>query len=157
MFSWEFMNNIKNRVLKCAQQVADEQRIEIFDIELLGRGRLLLRITIDKDEGITIDDCERFSRSLEALLDVEDVIHGPYTLEVSSPGIDRPLRNIKDFEKNRGKLIRIVTVEEIENRNFFIGRIIGIHDSNIRVFVNEREIEIPFEKISNARIEVEFK
>lgn len=151
------MNNIKNRVLKCAQQVGDEQRIELFDIELLGRGKLLLRVTIDKDEGITIDDCERFSRSLEALLDVENVIHGLYTLEVSSPGIDRPLRNIKDFEKNRGKLIRIVTVEEIEDRNFFIGRIIGLHDSNIRVFVDDREIEIPFEKISNARIEVEFK
>ncbi|MEW6215269.1 MAG: ribosome maturation factor RimP [Nitrospirota bacterium] len=151
------MSDIKNRVLKLAKYVADDQGVEITDVELLGKGKLLLRVTIDKEGGVNLYDCERFSKSLESLLDVEDLIQGRYTLEISSPGLDRPLKKIKDFEKNIGKLIRIVTVEKIENRNFFIGRILGISDGRVRVLVNGLEIDIPFEKISSARLEVEFK
>ncbi|MEW6675659.1 MAG: ribosome maturation factor RimP [Nitrospirota bacterium] len=151
------MDDIKNKVLKLAEQVAGEQGVEIFDVELLGKGKLLLRVTIDKEGGVSLYDCERFSRSLESLLDVEGPIPGRYTLEISSPGLDRPLKGIKDFEKNIGKLVRIVTIEKIENRNFFIGRILGISDSRVKVLVNGIEIHIPFEKVSSARLEVEFK
>ncbi len=150
------MNDIKQKVSNLAKQVADEQGVEICDIELLRKGKLL-RVIIDKDGGVTLNDCERFSKSLGAVLDIENSFPWPYTLEISSPGLDRPLKGIKDFEKNRGKLARIVTIEKIENQGFFIGRILEINNDFIRLLVNEREIDIPFEKISKARLEVEFK
>ena len=151
------MNDIKQRVSHMARQIADAQGIKIFDIELLGRGKLLLRVIIDKEGGVTHDDCERFSKSLGALLDIEDPFLGSYRLEVSSPGLDRPLKNINDFEKNIGKLARIVTGEEIEKQKFFIGRILEISNDSVKLLVDKREVDIPFVKISKARLEVEFK
>ncbi len=151
------MDDIKQKISELTRQVADEQGLEIFDIELLGKGKLLLRVVIDKEGGVTLDDCERYSKSFGAVLNVEDPFPGPYTLEISSPGLDRPLKGIKDFEKNIGKLIRIVTVEKIENQGFFIGRIMKVDSNFIKLLVNKREIDIPFEKISKARLEVELK
>ena len=147
--------DLKQKILEIAKQAADEQGVEIFDIELLGKGKLLLRVMIDKENGVTLDDCESFSKSFSAFLDVEDPISGPYNLEVSSPGLDRPLKSIKDFEKYRDKLVRIVTVEKIDNQNFFIGRIVGVSNNLIRLVVNKREIEIPFDNISKAKLEIE--
>jgi len=149
--------NIKKEILILANQVADEQGIEVVDVELFGKGKLLLRVVIDREGGVTLGDCESFSRSFEAILDVENLIPGSYTLEVSSPGLDRPLKEIKDFEKSTGKLARLVTTEKIENQNFFIGRIIEVSKVLIRILVHEREITIPFEKIAKARLEVELK
>jgi ribosome maturation factor RimP len=151
------MNDIKQRVSHMARQIADAQGIKIFDIELLGRGKLLLRVIVDKEGGVTLDDCERFSKSLGAVLDIEDPFPGSYRLEVSSPGLDRPLKNINDFKKNIGKLARIVTGEEIEKQKFFIGRILEISNDSVKLLVEKREIDIPFAKISKARLEVEFK
>jgi len=149
------MNDIRHRVSKLAELVAEEQRVELFDIELLGKGKLLLRVTIDKEEGITLADCERFSKSFEAVLDVENPFSGSYTLEVSSPGLDRPLRHLRDFEKSRGKLARIITKEKIANQNFFVGRIGEVSSASIKILVDEREIDIPFDVISKARLEIE--
>jgi len=149
--------NIKKEILILANQVADEQGIEVVDVELFGKGKLLLRVVIDREGGVTLGDCESFSRSFEAILDVENLIPGSYTLEVSSPGLDRPLKEIKDFEKSTGKLARLVTTEKIENQNFFIGRIIEVSKGLIRILIHEREITIPFEKIAKARLEVELK
>ena len=138
-----------------AKQVADEQGLELFDIEMLGRGKMILRAFIDREGGVTLNDCERFSRSLSALLDVEDPLPCSYTLEVSSPGLDRPLRDMKDFLKNSGKLARVITIEKIEDQNFFIGRIKEVAHNLVTLVVNNREIAIPFEKISKAKLEVE--
>ncbi|MEW6001839.1 MAG: ribosome maturation factor RimP [Nitrospirota bacterium] len=151
------MEDIKNKILGLARLVADEQGVEVIDAELLGRGKLLLRVTIDKEGGVSLDDCERFSRSLESLLDVEDLIPGRYTLEVSSPGLDRPLKRLKDFEKSIGKLVRIVTTEKIENQNFFVGRVLSVSDGQVKLLVNSQEIEIPIDRISTARLEVELR
>lgn len=151
------MEVIKNKVSRLAKQVAEEQEVELFDIKLSGRYKLLLRVTIDKEGSVTLDDCERFSRNLEAILDVENPIPVSYTLEVSSPGLDRPLRELKDFEKNVGKLARIITVEKIEDQNLFIGRISMVNSKSLRLLVNDREIDIPLEKILRARLEVELK
>jgi len=151
------MDEIKKRVLKLAEQVAEDLGVELFDLELLGKGKLLLRVMIDKEGGVTLDDCERFSRSLEALLDVENPIPVSYTLEVSSPGLDRPLRDLKEFEKNIGKLARIITAEKIENQNLFIGRILEVNKDFVKLSFHGRELDIPFDNISKARLEVELK
>ena len=148
-------NDIRQKVARLAEQAAEEQGVEIFDIELLGKGKLLLRVLIDKEGGVTLDDCEHFSKSFSALLDVENPVQRSYTLEVSSPGMDRPLKKISDFEKNIGKLARIITVEKIDNQNFFVGRIAGTDRNMIRLVIKEREIQIPFDDISKARLEIE--
>ncbi len=146
---------LKQKVSRLAEQVAGEQGVEVFSIELLGKGKLLLRVFIDKEGGVTLDECERFSKSLGLLLDVENPIPGSFTLEVSSPGLDRPLRNRRDFERNIGKLSRIVTREKIQNRNFFVGRIAAIYDDAVRMRVDEHDIVIPWENISRASLEIE--
>lgn len=151
------MDEIKKRVLKLAEQAAEDLGVELFDLELLGKGKLLLRVIIDREEGVTLDDCERFSRSLEALLDVENPIPVSYTLEVSSPGLDRPLRDLKEFEKHIGKLARIITAEKIENQNLFIGRILDVNRDFVKLSFHGRELDIPSDKISKARLEVELK
>ena len=149
------MKDTRQKVSDLAEQVAAGQGLEISDIELLGKGKLLLRVILDKEGGVTLDDCERFSRSFGALLDVENAIQGSYTLEVSSPGLDRPLKKMKDFEKSIGKLARIVTAEKIHNHSFFVGRIAGVHGDVVRLSVKEDEILIPFDSISKARLEIE--
>ena len=147
--------DIRQKVVRFAEQAAEGQGVEIFDVELLGKGKLLLRVLIDKDGGVTLADCEHFSKSFSALLDVENPIQGSYTLEVSSPGMDRPLKKMIDFEKNIGKLARIITVEKIDNQNFFVGRIASTDGNMIKLVIKEREIQIPFDDISKARLEIE--
>lgn len=152
---------IKQKIYELASQAAEDEGLELVSADMFGSGKkILLRIMVDKKEGVTISDCERMSRSLEALLDVEDPIKGPYILEVSSPGIDRPLIKQADFEKNIEKLVRIVTKEKIDDQTFFIGRIIDVGKGWIRIRLENkkksRDIFIPMDKISKAKLEIEF-
>lgn len=149
---------VEELILKLAGQVAEGQGVEVIGVNLLGSwNRMLLRVTIDKDGGVTLDDCEKFSRNLGSLLEIEDPVQSAYTLEVSSPGLDRPLTTLKDFEGNIGRLVRVVTKEKIDNQNFFLGRIIGVVGNIIRLSIDKEEREIFFENISRARLEIEIK
>lgn len=146
-----------------AKDIADECGVEVVDISFMGRGKhALLRVMIDKEGGVTLDDCETFSKRFEGHLDVEGGISGPYTLEVSSPGLDRQLKVQSDFERNIGKLMRIITKEKVDNQSFFVGRLREVSDSAIVLSVGKKKgvsenINIPFENISRARLEVEIK
>lgn len=149
---------VEELILKLAGQVAEGQGVEVIGVNLLGSwNRMLLRVTIDKDGGVTLDDCEKFSRNLGSLLEIEDPVQSAYTLEVSSPGLDRPLTTLKDFEGNTGRLVRVITKEKIDNQNFFLGRIIGVAGNIIRLSIDKEEREIFFENISRARLEIEIK
>lgn len=153
--------NIKQKIYEMASQIAENEGLELVSVDISSRGkRTLLRVVVDKEAGVTVGDCERMSRSLEAILDVEDPVKGPYLLEVSSPGLDRPLVQQKDFEKNVGKLTRVVTKEKIENQTFFIGRIIDVGENWIRLSIEsktgKKDFFIPLDKISKARLEIEF-
>lgn len=149
------MTDLKQRIYSLAERVADDQELEIFDVQLLGKGKLLLRVTVDKEGGVTLDDCERYSKRLGTLLDIENPLAQSYTLEVTSPGLDRPLRGMHDFEKNKGRLVRIITSEKVENQNFFIGRIMGLSGDTVTLHVNDHEINVPFHFITKARLEIE--
>lgn len=149
---------VEELILKLAGQVAEGQGVEVIGVNLLGSwNRMLLRVTIDKDGGVTLDDCEKFSRNLGSLLEIEDPVQSAYTLEVSSPGLDRPLTTLKDFEGNIGRLVRVITKEKIDNQNFFLGRIIGVAGNIIRLSIDKEEREIFFENISRVRLEIEIK
>jgi ribosome maturation factor RimP len=132
--------------------------VDIVDVELAGSSRKpLIRIFIDKENGVTLDDCGKFSRALSALLDVEDPIPTSYILEVSSPGLDRPLKGMRDFERSIGKLVRIVTRTKIDEQYVFTGRIARVEGENIILSFDDKEMEIPFDQISRARLEIELK
>ncbi|MEW6107634.1 MAG: ribosome maturation factor RimP [Nitrospirota bacterium] len=153
------MEDIKKKITELANSAAVGYGLEIVDIEITGSLRKpLVRIFIDKENGVTLDNCEQFSRALSVILDVEDPIQTSYALEVSSPGLDRPLKKIKDFERSVGKLARVITKESIDRQNFFLGRIMEVKDYTIRLLIdNKKEINIPFEQISKARLEIELK
>lgn len=151
---------IKEKIIELATEVAEDEGVELVNVDILGSiKKVLLRIYIDKEGGVTIGDCERISRRLEAILDVEDPIKTSYVLEVSSPGLDRPLLRQADFEKNIGRLARIITSEKIDNQTFFIGRIVDVGDTWVRLKIKskeEKDLYIPFDKISKAKLEIEF-
>lgn len=138
--------------------IARASGIELIEMRYHRRreGRSILRIFIDKEGGVTIDDCERFSREVEAELDVEDLIAETYVLEVSSPGLDRSLRRIEDYMKNIGKLANLTTSTPFKNMRFFIGRITKVEgDSIILILENGEELSIPFMQISKANLRIE--
>ncbi len=147
------------KIHELANSVASDYGLEVVDIELAGNPRRpVLRVFVDKDQGITLDECETFSRALSALLDVEDPIQGAYVLEVSSPGLDRPLKEKKDFLKSIGKKARIVTKEHINNRTFFIGMITDVGDNQVTILIDDKTaVDIPFVQIVRAKLEIEFK
>ncbi len=148
---------IRKKVMKLAREATEIAGVELFDVELLGqRGKMIVRVSIDNEQGIGIKDCERVSRQLEALLDVEDPIQGSYTLEVTTPGLDRPLRGIEDFERFKGRQARVVTTERIANQTFFIGRIKSVKGDTIVLELENKEVEIPYKIVSKARLEIEF-
>ncbi len=148
---------LKKKVMELAKEAADIAGVWVDDLEILGHaGSLTVRVIIDSEKGITIDDCERVSRQLDALLDIEDPIEGSYNLEVSSPGLDRPLRRIEDFERFKGRLARVITSERIDEQTFFIGRIEAVEEGNIIVLKQSKKtVRIPYNIITKARLEIE--
>lgn len=153
------MEDTKGKISELAASVAAEYGVEVVDIEFAGSMRRpTVRIFIDKTGGVTLDDCALFSRAVSAVLDVEDPIKSSYVLEVSSPGLDRPLKKLRDFEVSVGKLARIITKESIERQNFFVGRITGVRDNIIILSMKDSGvIEIPYANVSKARLEIELK
>ncbi len=151
------MEKIENKIREIIEPVINALGVELYDIELQKmRGKALLRVYIEKEDGVTIDDCEVVSREIEAVLDVEDPIPCPYVLEVSSPGLDRHLKSTKDFKRFSGRTVRVVTREPVDGQTFFIGRLVKAGDSEIALLLPEnREVTIPYENISRARLEVE--
>lgn len=128
--------------------------LEYVEMKKMG-GKFLVRVFIDKAEGVTLDDCERASREIEAVLDVEDPIPYSYTLEVSSPGLDRPLRNPEDFKRFSGKIARVTTLQPIERQTFFIGEIEKAgNDDVVLLLPKNKRVTIAHKNISKARLEV---
>jgi len=112
----------------------------------------VLVIYIDRPEGIGVDDCENVSREVAALLDVEDPIPGHYNLEVSSPGLDRPLFTLEQFERFRGQQVRLSLYAPIEGRRKFKGTILGAADGTVRLEQDGTEVELDMGNIAKARL-----
>ncbi|PLV60153.1 ribosome maturation factor RimP [Thermotoga sp. KOL6] len=149
-----FEEMVVEKVRKEAERIAEEQGLEIFDIQYRRESRgWVLRIIIDNPVGyVSVRDCELFSRELEKFLDREDFIAHSYTLEVSSPGLDRPLRGPKDYVRFVGKLAKIVT----KDGKTFIGRIESFSDGTITVSDEKGLHEIDIEDVKRANLEIEF-
>lgn len=122
---------------------------ELVDVELAGP---VLRVYIDSHGGINLKDCERVSRQLSAVLDVEDPIPGPYTLEVSSPGLDRPLVKREDFERFTGSLIKVKLAEPVQGRKNLSGRLTAVADERVVLATDTDTYELAFDNIDRARL-----
>ena len=151
--------SIAERVQEIAQQVAIDHGVELVHTEVTGPdGRPTVRILIDKPGGVTHEDCSEVSLHAGTILDVEDFIHSPYTLEVSSPGIERGLFERADYERFSGSPARIRTRERLDGQRNFRGRIAGV-DSDAVVFDDKTRgrVSIPLEAIAKANLEVDFE
>ncbi len=148
---------VLDRVRKTAREIVEFAGMELVHLEMKREpGGLLLRVTIDKEGGVNLDDCARISRQLSVQLDVEDPIEGRYTLEVSSPGLDRPLFTDRDFARFAGRKIRLSTHVPLDGRRNFQGRLDGIVEGSVRMTLNDgRQIVIPHDQVAKARLEVE--
>ena len=154
-----------DRVREIASRIAAAYGLELFDLSLRREsGGEILRVIIDRpgpaatpEESVSIADCETVSHELGTILDVEDVIPGAYTLEVSSPGLDRPLRHADDFRRFAGRAAKIVTREPVNRQTAFAGRLRGVDGEDV-LFEGEggKEMRLPIALISRARLDVEF-
>ena len=116
----------------------------------------ILRLVIDKQDGISLGDCAAVSREISQLLDIEDFIDQTYNLEVSSPGLNRPLKSMAEFERFVGRKAKIKTKEPISGEHVFIGTINKTEGESIVLEVGTREVTILFSQVASARLEVEF-
>jgi ribosome maturation factor RimP len=148
---------IAERIDKIAAQAAKENGVEFVHSEIVGSKRnMTVRIYIDKPQGVTLEDCSIVSRGIEDVIDADDFIPSPYVLEVSSPGLERPLFSIQDFEKFAGKKAKVKTSEAIDGQANFNGRIAAVEGSEI-VFEDKTNgtVRIPFEKVAKANLKVD--
>ena len=121
-----------------------------------GKGGGLLRVYIDSEDGITADDCQTVSYQVSGVLDVEDPIPGHYTLEISSPGLDRLLFRPEDFERFAGQLVKLRTAYPVEGQRRFKGRLQGLRDRNVVIVQDDQEISLPYDQIEQARLVPEY-
>ena len=138
--------------------ILEERQLTLVEVEFRAAGkRWLLRIFIDKEGGVTIDDCEFVSRELSRVLDVEDPIEHAYTLEVSSPGLTRALKKREDFVRYRGKTCRIITRQEVEGKNEFIGKIVDTTGEDVVIQEKIDMFTIPICAIKKAHLEFDIE
>ena len=154
----ERVSEVLRRFEKLVENVLAEDVFELVDLEVSGGGRIL-RVFVDKPGGVSVGDCARLSERLSERLDIEDFIPYRYTLEVSSPGLDRPLKRESDYERFQGRLARITTEPAIAGQNVHTGRILGlVQGAGGMVKIEERPgqyLTIPLSQVKRARLEIE--
>jgi len=140
------------------EDILEHEAMELVDVAYRRESYgWVLRVLIDKDGGATIDDCNHISHQLSDILDVKDVIYCSYKLEVSSPGLNRPLRKEKDFKRFIGETVRLKTRTSIENRKNFKGRLINYKDASIFLDIDGQHFTIPHSVVEKANLEYDFK
>ena len=147
---------IVDRVSAMVHPILFNEGMELVDIEYRRESKgWVLRLYLDKEGGITLDDCTRINQEVGRCLDIEDFIQSPYILEVSSPGLTRPLKTEKDFMKYRHCLVKVKTIDPIENRRHFKGRLQTIYENKIEIEVDGNFFQIPLPNVAKANLEID--
>jgi len=149
---------VVSKIEEIVQRVAASDGIEVVEVELKGSGgNQLLRISIDKPAGVTHADCERISQQVGTILDVEDVVPGHYTLEVSSPGVERKLLKPNDYIRFQGKKAKIVLREPVEKQRHWEGTLAGLDDGTIALAVSaDHVLRFPLSQVERANLKFEW-
>jgi len=160
------VSRVLERVERLIQPIVAELALELVDIEYQREGQgWVLRIYLDKNGGITLDDCARASREFSPLLDVEDVVGTAYTLEVSSPGLERPLKKLADFSRFKGHSVKIKTRVSCDpdlrghKRKTFTGELLGVEEQKICLQQSDKlggKVCFALEELDNAHLVFEF-
>jgi ribosome maturation factor RimP len=158
---------VVEQVRAAAARVAGDYGLDIFDVQFRREaGGMVLRVQIDRpgpaataEESVSVEDCARVSRDLSAVLDVDDVVPIAYTLVISSPGLDRPLRGLDDYRRFSGRRAKLVMREAVDGQTYFKGRLGGVADTGGAVLIDAddgRRHSVPVDIITRANLEVEF-
>ncbi len=150
------MRQAPANVIDVVRPVVESLGYELVGVEYLTQGRDgLLRVYIDHEDGIGVEDCKRVSHQLSGVLDVEDPIRGHYTLEVSSPGLDRPLFTAEHFQQFAGQEARLKLATPVLGRRKLTGRIVGVHDDEVEILVDGESYMVPLDTIERANLVAE--
>jgi ribosome maturation factor RimP len=149
------MSKITDTVWKLAQPVAESLGVELWDVEYLKEaGRWVLRVSIDKSGGVGIDDCERFSRELDPILDERDPIPDSYVFEVSSAGAERALKRPSDFSRFMGENVEVKLYQPKNGRKAFTGRLAGYEDGAVAIEVGGEQLRFSKEEVALVRLRI---
>lgn len=149
--------NVASQIEVLIRPVIEEINLELVDVEFVKEGaQWYLRVYIDKPEGVGLDDCQAVSEKIDIILDEKDPISQSYILEVSSPGIERPLKKADDYLRFAGRLISVNTYAPLNGSKNITGQLIGLEDSKVVIVVDGEQISIPIDKIASAKLVVEF-
>jgi len=158
-------SDVIEQVRAIAGRVAASYGLELFDVQFRREASgMVLRVQIDRsgpsakaEDSVSVEDCAHVSRDLSAILDVDDVVPTTYVLEVSSPGLDRPLRSPGDFERFAGRRAKLVMREKIDGQGYFKGQLGGFEDGHVLIEgEDKRTHRVPLDVITKANLEVEF-
>jgi ribosome maturation factor RimP len=148
---------ILERVRELAEPIIKELNLDLVDIEYLPqRGRGIVRIIIDKDNGVTLDDCTKVNREVGYILEIKDLFFHPYQLEVSSPGLERPLKTLGDFEKFLGRKVSLKTSDLLNGKRNFKGTLKQVQNGAVLLEMDGELWEIPFSLVRHAKLVYEF-
>ena len=158
LFEKRMRQEVVSKIEEIAQRVAASDGIEVVEVELKGSGgNQLLRISIDKPQGVSHADCEIISHDVGTILDVEDIVPGHYTLEVSSPGVERKLLKPNDYIRFQGKKAKIFLRQPVENQRHWEGKLAGFEDSTVSLEVGaDRVLRFPLSQVERANLKFEW-
>ena len=150
------IEGLEDKAFSLAEPAANGLGLDLIDVEYTSEDNIkILRVTIDKSEGINLEDCADLSRELSTIFDVDDIVPDAYSLEVSSPGLDRRLKTRNDFEDAIGKKIKLRTKDPVIDRRNFLATVEAVGESSIELRDIDDELwEVEFDNIDKARLEV---
>jgi ribosome maturation factor RimP len=143
-------------VRQVIEPILESQGFELVDLEYQRESQgWVLRIYLDREGGVSLEDCAGVSHEVGAVLEVKDLIPSAYILEVSSPGLTRPLKKPEDFNKFRNQLVKIKLYEPLDGRKNFKGTLMGLEGDRVRVEVEQQVYELPLQRIAKANLEID--
>lgn len=148
--------SVEKLVERLVDDIIQNTELELIDVEYVKERDWYLRVYLDKPNGIEVEDCQSVSEQLEAKLDDLDPIKESYYLEISSPGLDRPLKKERDFERHIGDKVEVHTFAPLNGSKLVVGTLMGVDEGDIHLDVEGTEISVPREKTSQIRLHLDF-
>jgi ribosome maturation factor RimP len=147
---------VAQSIINLIEPVLMAEGLELVDVEYKKEGKSwVLRVFIDKEEGVKVEDCQKVSHLTGDLIDIEEIIQTPFNLEVSSPGLDRPLKREKDFIKFKGRQIRLHSIAPIDGRRKFIGTLADFKDQTVFMDLEGNSFKILLSQVAKANLVIE--